>query len=113
MYDFAATEEDTVSVRVGERVVVAGEEDGEGWVEVWVEGAPARRGVVPAAYERGAWATALHDFAATDGETLSIGKGQRVVVVGEADGDGWASVHAEGSPERRGLVPASYIRRHR
>jgi hypothetical protein len=80
LYDFAATEEDTVSVWAGERVVVAGEEDGEGWVEVWVEGAPARRGVVPAAYVRVARATALHDFAATDGDTLSIGKRQRLVV---------------------------------
>ena len=30
--------------------------------------------------------------------------------VGEADGDGWVEVHAEGTPTRRGLVPAAYIR---
>lgn len=29
----------------------------------------------------------------------------------EEDEDGWVLVHEEGAPERRGLVPASYIRR--
>ena len=29
----------------------------------------------------------------------------------EEDDDGWVVVHEEGAPERRGLVPASYIHR--
>jgi hypothetical protein len=105
----AAGDADALTVRKGERVVVLGG-DGE-WVDVRVEGAaPERRGVVPASYVRLAWATTLHDFAATDEDTLSVHRGQRVVVVAGEDAEGWVEVHAEGEPGRRGLVPAAYIR---
>lgn len=80
LHHFDATIEDTLTIRKGERVAVVGEEDGEGWVVVCVEGAPTRRGAVPTSYVRVVRATALHDFAATDAETLSMKMDQRVVV---------------------------------
>ena len=105
----AAGDADALTVRKGERVVVLGGDGG--WVDVRVEGAaPERRGVVPASYVRLAWATALHDFTATDEDTLSVRQNQRVVVVAGEDAEGWVEVHAEGEPGRRGLVPAAYIR---
>ena len=49
LHDFAAIDEGTLSVQKHERVVIVGEEDADGWIEVLVEGTE-RRGLLPATY---------------------------------------------------------------
>jgi uncharacterized membrane protein YgcG len=57
-----------------------------------------------------ALATVAHNFdGAADGE-LRVRKGERVAVEGGVDSQGWVRVAVEGAPERRGEVPASYLR---
>ena len=122
VFDYISTDQDELSISIGERLSIRKEDDGTGWTQVQKQDGSI--GVVPTSYIKPldcektlidtpiACGVILYAYHQANDDELSVLVGESVDIVEKGsslnldDGSGWMLVNGKNG---QGLVPSSYV----